>query len=43
METMEYIGEHTWAGSVGHGFAILSLLGALLALLGYAWGALRLR
>ena len=28
---MEYIGEHTWAGQLGHVLAILSFVGALLA------------
>lgn len=30
-----YIGEHTWASWLGHGFAILSFIGALFALLNY--------
>jgi len=32
---MKYIGEHAWAGQLGHGFALVSFAGALLAALGF--------
>lgn len=39
--TIEYIGEHAWAGSLGHLLAIISLAGAMLATLSYFLGAQR--
>ena len=32
---IEYIGEHAWAGQLGHTLAIISLVGAILGTLGY--------
>ncbi|MEZ4761618.1 MAG: hypothetical protein R2810_17790, partial [Flavobacteriales bacterium] len=34
-EAIAYVGEHTWAGQLGHVLAILSLVGAFLALVAY--------
>lgn len=41
MTSIEYIGEHTWAGQLGHVLTVLSLIGAVLATLGYFLGAHR--
>jgi cytochrome c-type biogenesis protein CcmF len=41
MNGTAYIGEHTWAGQLGHVLALVSLVGALLALLGYVWSEQR--
>ena len=43
METsaIEYIGEHTWAGTLGHALTGLSLVGAVLATIAYFLGAQR--
>ncbi|MCB9183455.1 MAG: cytochrome c biogenesis protein CcsA [Flavobacteriales bacterium] len=38
---IEYIGEHAWAGRLGHLLAIISLAGAMLATLSYFLGAQR--
>ncbi|MCB0769639.1 MAG: cytochrome c biogenesis protein CcsA, partial [Flavobacteriales bacterium] len=38
---MEYIGEHLWAGQLGHTLAIVSLVGALLGTMGYFLGTQR--
>ena len=35
-EAIAYVGEHTWAGHLGHVLAILSFVGALLALVSYS-------
>ncbi|HQW42236.1 MAG TPA: hypothetical protein PK149_13765, partial [Flavobacteriales bacterium] len=35
---IEYIGEHTWAGQLGHVLAILSFVGALLATMSFFLG-----
>ncbi|MBP7409780.1 MAG: cytochrome c biogenesis protein CcsA, partial [Flavobacteriales bacterium] len=40
-DTIEYIGEHTWAGTLGHALVVVSLIGAVLATLGYFLGAMR--
>lgn len=37
--TIEYIGEHAWAGQLGHAFTLISLVCAMLATAGYAIGA----
>lgn len=34
----EYIGEHSWAGQLGHALTVISLVGALLAMSGYFHG-----
>ncbi|HNR54970.1 MAG TPA: hypothetical protein PKJ19_07390, partial [Flavobacteriales bacterium] len=34
----EYIGEHLWAGQLGHALTVISLVGALLATSGYFHG-----
>ena len=41
MTDIAYIGEHTWAGTLGHLFTSLSLVGAIVATLGYFLGAVR--
>ena len=38
---IEYIGEHAWAGQLGHTLAIISLVGAILGTLGYYLGTVR--
>ncbi|MBX2973441.1 MAG: cytochrome c biogenesis protein CcsA [Flavobacteriales bacterium] len=35
---MDYIGEHLWAGQLGHALTVISLVGALLATAGYFMG-----
>lgn len=40
-DTIEYIGEHAWAGRLGHALTIVSLAGAVLATLAYSLGAQR--
>ena len=40
-DTIAYIGEHAWAGSLGHGLAALSFGGALLSLAAYFLGTQR--
>ena len=37
---IEYVGEHLWAGQLGHTLAIVSLVGAVLGTLGYLLGTL---
>ena len=41
MGSIEYIGEHTWAGQLGHLFTVLSFVAAALALIAYFMGAQR--
>lgn len=38
---VEYIGEHLWAGQLGHALAIVSLVGGLLGTLGFFLGTAR--
>ena len=38
---IEYIGEHAWAGQLGHTLAIISLVGAILGTMGYYLGTVR--
>ncbi|HRH38966.1 MAG TPA: hypothetical protein PK760_11500, partial [Flavobacteriales bacterium] len=38
---MNYIGEHTWAGTLGHTLALVSFVSALLSTFAYLLGALR--
>ncbi|MCB0764380.1 MAG: cytochrome c biogenesis protein CcsA [Flavobacteriales bacterium] len=38
---IEYVGEHIWAGRLGHLFTILSVVGAALSTIGYFLGASR--
>ena len=38
---MEYTGEHTWAGTLGHTLTSISLVGAMLATFAYFLGAHR--
>lgn len=38
---IEYIGEHAWAGQLGHTLTIISLVGAILGTLGYFLGTSR--
>ncbi|MBK9149430.1 MAG: cytochrome c biogenesis protein CcsA [Flavobacteriales bacterium] len=40
-DTIEYIGEHAWAGQLGHALTIISLVSAMLATLAYFIGAQR--
>ncbi|MBP6573932.1 MAG: cytochrome c biogenesis protein CcsA [Flavobacteriales bacterium] len=35
MKDISYVGEHTWASWLGHGFAVLSIVGAFFALVTY--------
>ena len=39
---IDYVGEHALAGQLGHFFAILSVVGAMLATVGYFFGANKL-
>ena len=41
MNEIVHTAEHTWAGSWGHAFTLLSFVGALLALVGYLYAELR--
>lgn len=41
MKDIEYIGEHTWAGQLGHLLAVVSFVGALLAVIAYFLGTKR--
>lgn len=41
MTTIDYIGEHTWAGTLGHALAVVSLVGAALAAVAFFLGASR--
>lgn len=41
MEQIEYIGEHTWAGQLGHLFTVISFVAAALAVIGYFLGTHR--
>ena len=41
MNEIVHTAEHTWAGSWGHAFTLLSFVGALLALVGYLFAELR--
>lgn len=38
---MNYVGEHLWAGTLGHILTVVSLVGAMMATLGYFLGAER--
>lgn len=38
---MNYVGEHTWVGQLGHSLTVISFIGALLATVSYALGTQR--